>query len=308
MTGYETFGAPVAGGALAGGEWRADASGPALLAVHGITASHRAWDLVAEELDDVRIVAPDLRGRGRSNALPAPYRLVDHADDLARVLDDRGIDRALVVGHSMGAFVSVRFAERHPDRVAGLVLIDGGLPLPPPAGIAPEDVPQAVLGPAVERLSMRFDTASEYIGFWRRHPGLGPYWNDAIEDYVRYDLDGVAPELRSASNADAVGVNALELDGSAGYLDALAALVPPLDFVRAERGLLDQPEPLYPSAAADDWARRLPALRVHEAPDVNHYTILMTEAGLQHITPVLRARLALASDEASITVDKEVAP
>lgn len=286
--------APVAGGDLAYGDARPDAPGPALLAVHGITASHRAWDLVADALDTTRVVAPDLRGRGRSNALPGPYGLVDHADDLARVLDAAGIDRALVAGHSMGAFVSVRFVERHPDRVRGLVLVDGGLPLPPPPGIAPEDVPQAVLGPAIERLAMRFADRDAYLAFWRRHPGLGPYWNDAIEAYATYDLDGEAPELRSAANAEAVGVNALELDGSAGFATALADLPGPVDFIRAERGLLDQPEPLYPAAEVAVWAARLPGLRVHEARDVNHYTILMTDAGVRHVAPVLADRLARA--------------
>ena len=185
-----TFAAPVAGGVLAGGQWRADAAGLPVLAVHGITASHRNWDLVAAALPDQRVIAPDLRGRGRSNSLPAPYGLVQHADDLAATLDALDIERVYVLGHSMGAFVSVRFAERHPDRIAGLALIDGGLPVPSPEGISPEDLPKVLLGPALERLSMTFPSRAEYVRFWQRHPALGPYWNSSIEAYVQYDLDG----------------------------------------------------------------------------------------------------------------------
>ncbi len=285
-----TFAVPVAGGLLAGGQWRADAPGTPVLAVHGITATHRNWDLLADALPDRRVIAPDLRGRGRSNALPAPYGLEQHADDLARVLDALGVDRVFVVGHSMGAFVSVRFAERHPDRVAGLVLIDGGLPVPNPDGIALDELPAVLLGPALERLSMTFPSRAAYLDFWRRHPALGPYWNAAIEAYVEYDVDGVEPELRSSASADAVAVNAVELDGSDGYAEALLAMPGPVDFFRAPRGLLDA-APLYPEALVADWAERMPQLVVHDVADVNHYTIVMSADGAGSVIPVIRARL-----------------
>ncbi|WP_043710490.1 alpha/beta hydrolase [Leifsonia aquatica] len=288
MSGYRAFDVPVPGGELAGGIWNPDlpADGPTLVAVHGITASHLAWELVAAALPGTRVVAPDLRGRGRSSALPGPYGLTAHADDLARTMDALGIDRAPVAGHSMGAFVAVRLAERHPDRVERLVLIDGGLPLAPPAGIPPEDLPAVVLGPALQRLRMRFATADDYRAFWRAHPAIGPWWNDAIERYVDYDLVGVPPELRSSASEDAVAVNALELDGSAGYADALAVLTLPISFLRAPRGLLDA-DPLYDPAVVADWAGRLPQLRTHEAVDVNHYTIVMTEDGVRQVLPLL---------------------
>ena len=54
----------------------------------------------------VRLIAPDLRGRGRSNTLPGPFGMTRHADDMAAVLDFLGVPRAVVVGHSMGGFVS----------------------------------------------------------------------------------------------------------------------------------------------------------------------------------------------------------
>jgi len=288
VSGYRTFSAPVAGGELAGGVWNPEADDDAstLVAIHGITASHRAWELVAAALPGTRLIAPDLRGRGRSSDLPGPYELTAHADDVARVLDALGVDRVPVAGHSMGAFVAVRFAERHPDRIDRLVLIDGGLPLAPPAGIAPEDLPAIVLGPALQRLRMRFASTDEYRAFWRAHPAIGPWWNDAIERYVDYDLTGEPPALRSSASEDAVAVNALEMDGGAGYAEALAGLSLPISFIRAPRGLLDA-DPLYDPAVVAEWSGRLPQLRVHEAVDVNHYTIVMTEAGVRQVLPLL---------------------
>ncbi|WP_173922046.1 alpha/beta fold hydrolase [Agromyces sp. Marseille-P2726] len=287
---YSTFRAPVAGGFLAGAQWRADAPGTPVLAVHGITATHRAWDAFAGEMHDRRVIGVDLRGRGRSNTLPAPYGLEQHADDLAATLDAQGVDRAFVVGHSMGAFVSVRFAERHPDRLAGLFLVDGGLPVPNPEGVAPGGLPKTLLGPALERLSMTFPDRAAYVDFWRRHPALGPYWTDAIESYVEYDVDGEEPTLRSSANAAAVAENSVQLDGADGYVEALVGLPGPVDFFRAPRGLLDA-APLYPEGVVE-WAQRMPQLVVHEVPDVNHYTIVMTAEGVRHLVPTLHRRLA----------------
>lgn len=302
---YETFAAPVAGGMLAGGLWRRDSTESAaaagaplalpVLLVHGITASHMAWpEMAAQLLRDTGtplVLAPDLRGRGRSNQLPAPYGLVQHADDLAAMLDHLGIERALVVGHSMGAFVAVRMAERHPGRVLGPVLIDGGLPLPLPNGVAPAELPALVLGPALERLSKTFVSRESYLEFWREHPAFTGRWSTLIEDYVDYDLDGTEPELSASASCEAVTENALELDGSAGYADALAALCAPIDFIRAPRGLLNQAEALYASLDVERAAVECPALRVHEADDVNHYTIVMSAEGVAQIVPLLAARL-----------------
>jgi lipase len=300
MTEFERFSIAVGGGSLAGGVWHARATGPVVLAVHGITATHRTWPLLADALGDVRIIAPDLRGRGRSNALPGPFGLRAHAEDMLAVLRHFDVDRAIVVGHSMGAFVSVRLAELAPDRVEALVLVDGGLPVPHPPGVDRADVPAVVLGPALERLAMTFPDRASYRAFWRRHPALGPYWNDTIAAYVDYDVDGVEPELRSSALAEAVAENVLQLDGSDSYADALAGLTMPLDFFRAPRGLLDA-APLYPSEVVADWQRRLDRLRVHEVDDVNHYTVVMSQAGTEAIVPTIRRRLTEART-------KEIAP
>lgn len=287
MTAPSPVSAPVAGGALAAGVWHPDAEGLPLLAVHGITANHLAWQLVADALEDTRVIAPDLRGRGRSGDLPGPFTLNDHADDLARLLDALGVERAVVAGHSMGGFVAVRFAERHPDRADRLVLIDGGLPLPWPTDIPADQVAEAALGPALARLRRTFASPEDYEAFWRQHPAIGPWWNDAFAAYVAYDLVGDAPRLRSSVSEDAVAVNSMELYGDGGYADALEALRPPVEFFRAPRGLLDGP-PLYAPGVVAGWRSRLPALRVHETVDVNHYTILMTDAGLAQLLPALR--------------------
>ncbi|WP_223691452.1 hypothetical protein [Leifsonia poae] len=72
----------------------------------------------------------------------------------------------------------------------------------------------------------------------------------------------------------------------------MSALSLPIDFVRAPRGLLDQPEGLYTPATVAAWAERMPSLRTQKATDVNHYTIVMSPAGVTQLLPVLTRHFA----------------
>jgi lipase len=154
---YRVHDVPTGGGTLRVGEWGPDDPSVAtVVAVHGITASHLAWAVIAEAMPHVRLIAPDLRGRGRSAGLPGPYGMARHAADLEAVIEALELPRAILLGHSMGAFVAVVAASRYPDRFSEVFLIDGGLPLAIPAGMSKEDLVGATIGSAVRRLSMTF--------------------------------------------------------------------------------------------------------------------------------------------------------
>jgi lipase len=148
----------VAGGALhvAAAGSRPSEAVAVVLAAHGITASHMGWRAVARELlarrPGVCLLAPDLRGRGRSAAVGPPYGMAVHVADLLAVLDDAGVRRAVLVGHSMGAFVVARLAAERPERAGAVVLVDGGLRLPSRADIDADRVLDALVGPAIARL------------------------------------------------------------------------------------------------------------------------------------------------------------
>jgi lipase len=292
----------VDGGTLRVARWSGREAGPsadpmAVLAVHGITASHRAWPGLAARLPGVDLIAPDLRGRGHSAALPGPYGLGRHVDDLVRVLDRLELPQAVLVGHSMGGFVVAELVARHPERVAGVVLVDGGLPFAPLLDQTPEQALTATLGPAIARLAMTFPDPQAYRDFWRRHPALAEHWGPLVQAYVDYDLTGEPPRLHSRVVTDAVRGDHLDMVGTGPMqaLDRLGRAGRPVPFLRAPLGLLADPPGLYPADAVTGWVDRQPWLRPIEVAGVNHYTILFAEAGLTAVERAVRQVLPVRS-------------
>lgn len=283
---YDAFDVPVPGGELRVGRWSAqDPSAPVVVALHGVTANHRCWVEVAERTR-CTLLAPDLRGRGRSNRLAGPAGMDRHADDVAGLLDHLEVAAAFVVGHSMGGFVAAAFADRHPDRTTGVLLVDGGLPLPvPPPGMTPDQVLAATIGPAAQRLTMTFPSVGDYLDYWRPHPALGPHWSPSVEDYLAYDLEGD----RSSVSLDAVRDDSADLVDAESVARRVRSLPPGTVFLRAPYGLMAEPGGLYPPELAAAHAAAFPGVRVREVPDVNHYSILFAAEGAAAVASTLDA-------------------
>lgn len=281
---YRTVGVPVAGGDLTVGVWEpADADAPTVVLVHGVTSSHLAWQWLAAALPGVRLIAPDLRGRGRSNELEGAAGMAAHADDLAAVFRALGLAPATIVGHSMGGFVSVVFAHRHPSLVRRLLLIDGGLPLATPDGLSPDELVAAILGPTAERLNRRFADEDDYLEFWRRHPAFSRTGSPELDRYFAYDLVPDGDELRPATRYATTVADTVDLHTGAALGDALKNLAHPVEFVTAPRGLQDEEPGLYPDAQLAAVLAQYPAVRHQRWDGVNHYTVVMSAQGAARV-------------------------
>ena len=102
---------------------------PALLFLSGGFGTVKNWSGVTDRLDGkYRTVRFDARARGKSDR-SADYSAHAAVDDIGRVIDATGIERPILVGWSYGATIAVRYAAQHPERVSGLVLVDGAYPI-----------------------------------------------------------------------------------------------------------------------------------------------------------------------------------
>ncbi|MFD6162759.1 alpha/beta fold hydrolase [Nocardia sp. NPDC060256] len=150
------------------------ATGPAVLALHGVTGHGKRWEhLAANHLPDVRIIAPDLRGHGRSSALP-PWTFEAVVDDLVELLVAETADPVTVVGHSFGGASALYLARRRPDLVRQLVLLDPAIALEPD-----------LVGDIAESLLAEPD----YVSVARaREDKLASAWADVAPDVLAAEL------------------------------------------------------------------------------------------------------------------------
>jgi 3-oxoadipate enol-lactonase len=99
-------------------------SGTPIILVHGFPLDHTIWEpVIAPLTKHSRIILPDLRGFGHSPVPPGKPSIRMMADDLVALLDLLKIDKAIMVGHSMGGYVCLVFARAYPHRLAGLGLV-----------------------------------------------------------------------------------------------------------------------------------------------------------------------------------------
>src|SRR2546421_1424743 len=107
--------------------YRIAGDGPPVVLIHGMVNSSKHWERVALRLADrYTVVAPDLIGHGDSAAVRGDYSLGAHACSIRDLLTTIGIERATIVGHSLGGGIAMQFFYQFPQRVERLALISSG--------------------------------------------------------------------------------------------------------------------------------------------------------------------------------------
>lgn len=251
--------------------------GPPIVCVHGLTANAFSFQAVADVLAlDHQVYAYDLRGRGDSDKPEQGYSVPIHAEDLVQLIDAWGLERPIIIGHSLGALIALYFAAHYPTKLSKLILVDAGAPLP---WNTPEEQP-AWLTASISRLGNSVPSFEEYIQRLKLAPFLGPYWNACIDTYFEHDVKR-SSDGSVASKCYREGI----IEEGLRYAEARpeeqwANVQVPTLLLRAGQGMFSDNDQLLPEAAAAAAQHSIKDCRFVNYPTLNHYTILFgVEAG-----------------------------
>ena len=147
--------------------------GRTLLLINGLGGARSSWDSLVRELEsDLRVVTIDNRDAGEADDEAASYSIGDMADDAAGLLESLGIEKTHVLGHSMGGFIALEFAVRHPEPLDRLILV--GTAAAAGRAIGHEFGPPPREGWIADPVARgKASMAASYApGFFDRNPGL----------------------------------------------------------------------------------------------------------------------------------------
>jgi pimeloyl-ACP methyl ester carboxylesterase len=254
--------------------------GVPIVALHGLSANAMFYAGVAERLAGRRpLLSLDLRGRGDADKPETGYGMAQHARDVAGVMREWGIPKAVVVGHSMGSYVALALAEQSPELCAGVVLYDGGR-LPVDEIASDPGIMQRFLEdarPIEMRMSTTFSSLDEYREYWRQLAVFrSDQWGPWVEAYLEYDLGGPPGELRPKCASTALAADVQDLLTTAVARQTSHIDVPVLALC-ADNGLVTGSPALITDGGIEDLARRSKSFEWQRLADTNHYTVALAD-------------------------------
>lgn len=155
-----------------------------IIAIHGLTGTHKNMQYYAEALKgEYRFIAFDLRGRGNSSEADQDTSIYRHSQDVIDLIHAMNIENPILLGHSMGAFISMIVASRLKS-VKGVILLDGA------ASMSARQ--REIVKPSLGRLSKKYDTRESYSeevkGIYQK---LGIGWTPLLKETVEYEIHRV---------------------------------------------------------------------------------------------------------------------
>jgi len=183
-------------------------------------------------------------------------------------MNDQGLQRPVLMGHSLGAFISLVFAARYPQRVAQLILVDGG------GKLSKDQMDKVFAGikPSLDRLGRIFSSLKIYLSQMKHAPYLQP-WNSYMETYFRYEIEKVEGGIRSRvhpKHVEEEAKNIGKVDSSKFYKKVKA----PTLILRATKGMLAEDDLLLPEDVIDRMVREIANAKKMDIKGTNHYSIL----------------------------------
>jgi pimeloyl-ACP methyl ester carboxylesterase len=223
------------------------------------------------------VVAMDLRGRGRSEQPASGYSIDHHCRDISSVLSGLGVGSCALMGHSLGALIALAYGAKHPEQVDRMILVDGG-------GVLSEEQRKKVLDgikPSLERLGKVFPSFDSYREFLQKSH-LFQQWSDAMDIYLRHEVEEVEGGVRSRIRASAIEeelLNLQEFDIAGLY----AQIRCPVLILRAKKGMLRDDDILLQEDVLEKMLEEIPGAEHLDVVGANHYTIMFQDDAVRDL-------------------------
>lgn len=282
-----------------------------LFCVHGLTGNLKNFEPIATNLSKkgITVITYDLRGRGRSDKPKEEYTARIHAEDLKQLSSLLGYSKISVLSHSLGAWITLRFAEKFASSLDRAILIDGGGEL----SIKRKISNLLMIQGSLARLGRRIPSKETYLQEAKKSPLLSA-WNKNIQNFLLYELEPVgtlSPSLVPKNGENLLGpvicsippyVIDSELKNMGGamkpshifsrvfrspkeFLQILkenkimpySALNCPVLVIRALKPNFRSGDELLPDPAIEKMKQKIGNLQIVELKDKNHYESVLLE-------------------------------
>jgi pimeloyl-ACP methyl ester carboxylesterase len=250
-------------------EWSGEST--TVFCVHGLTANCRSFDAVAVGISPPqRVLAIDLRGRGLSDKPENGYSIAHHCRDISAVVSELGISDFCLMGHSLGAYIALAYAARHPQQIKGLILLDAG------ANLSAEQWQKIAAGikPSLDRLGKTYASFEDYVAQIKQAPFMQP-WSETLENYFRYE----SREVGEGGRRSRVDPAHIAEERSNLLLLELKRLYPeiscPVLILRATEPMITGDDFVLPDDALPEFLAALPQARLINLEGLNHFSLVM---------------------------------
>ena len=170
--------------------------GKCVLCIHGITANCKCWDVIAQSIiPEIKVLAMDLRGRGCSDKPNTGYSIKNHCQDIKALIEKLNLEQIAIMGHSLGALITLAFAAWYSDLVDRILLINGA------GALSEEQMAKVMEGikPSLDRLGKIYPSFEDHLFQMRKALFLQPR-PAAMDAYYRYEIEQVNEGVRSKKN------------------------------------------------------------------------------------------------------------
>ncbi|PKA15050.1 alpha/beta hydrolase [Leptospira haakeii] len=280
-----------------------------LFCVHGLTGNLKNFEPIAQGLSKkgITVIVYDLRGRGNSDKPKEDYSARVHAQDLKELSSILGYSKISILSHSLGAWITLRFAEKFSSFLEKAVLIDGGGEL----SIKRKISNLLMIQGSLARLGRRIPSKEMYLQEAKKSPLLSA-WNTNIQNFLLYELEPIGTlspslmpgntfygpvlcsippfvidsELKNMGGAmKPGGIVARLFKDPKEFFKTLkenkimpySALRCPVLVIRALKPNFKPGDELLPSTAIEKMKEKILNLKVYELSDKNHYESVLLE-------------------------------